>query len=117
MQSTETLTGSSESSSNSSNSSNSNSSNSSNSSAESEAELENSDSEDVERKKSSNKNGKVGTNEEPKDPLQEAKRFNQRYNLLMERINAINQVIKLQIKDGRPLNPEIQEIGLQIKRS
>jgi hypothetical protein len=81
----ETLTGSSESSSNSSTSN----SDSSNSSAESD--VDNSDSEDV-RQKGSTKKPNVGEKEEPKDPVEEAKRYNQRYNLLMERINAINQV-------------------------
>ena len=81
----ETLTGSSESSSNSSTSN----SDSSNSSAESD--VDNSDSEDV-RQKGSTKKTNVGEKEEPKDPVKEAKRYNQRYNLLMERINAINQV-------------------------
>ena len=85
MQATETLSGSSASSSNSS-SSNSDSSNSS-----AESDNENSESEDV-GQTNSVKNVSIKKDEEPKDPVQAARRYNQRYNLLMERINAINQV-------------------------
>ena len=86
MQATETLSGSSASSSNSS-SSNSDSSNSS-----AESDNENSESEDVGQTNSVKNVLSIKKDEEPKDPVQAARRYNQRYNLLMERINAINQV-------------------------
>jgi hypothetical protein len=64
---------------------------SSNSSAESDAE--NSDFEETEHKNLLAQT-KIGQSVDllPKDPVREAKKYNQRYNLLMERINAINQV-------------------------
>ena len=33
----------------------------------------------------------------PKDPVRDARKYNQRYNLLMERISAINQVLDTSI--------------------
>lgn len=86
MQATETLSGSSA-------SSYSSSSNSDSSNSSGESDNENSESEDV-CQRNSVKNFSSKKDDELKDPVQEARRYNQRYNLLlMERINAINQVI------------------------
>ena len=64
-------------------------SDSSNSSPESDVESD-ADDEGVRTKRS--KNDRKSFDQSSKDPLEEAKRYNQRYSLLMERINAINQV-------------------------
>jgi hypothetical protein len=80
MDATETLTGSSDSSSETSGSP----SESSNSSAE------NSDDELPHKPAAAPNQPKEDAS--PKDPVQEARKYNQRFSLLMERINAINQV-------------------------
>jgi hypothetical protein len=82
----ETLSASSESSSDDSTSN----SDSSNSSPESDAENSDDDNVDLRTKKS--KKDRKSFDASTKDPLEEAKKYNLRYSLLMERINAINQV-------------------------
>lgn len=67
------------------------SSDSSNSSPESDVE---SDADDEGLRTKRSKKDRKPFDKSSKDPLEEAKRFNQRYSLLMERINAINQVNK-----------------------
>lgn len=83
----ETLSGSSDSSSDES------STNSDSTDSSAESDIENSDNDDnVEIRTKKSKNDRKSFEKSTKNPTDEAKKYNQRYSLLIERINAINQV-------------------------